>query len=62
MEPTPYELLANELKPLTDSTLTIRVIKSFKFRNVKNLVLKDLNLTELTIGELKKKVLESKKI
>ncbi|EGG11966.1 uncharacterized protein MELLADRAFT_46599 [Melampsora larici-populina 98AG31] len=42
--------LTNELKPITDVTLTIRIIKSFKFRNFKSLVLHHLN--ELTLDGL----------
>lgn len=52
---SPHELLASELKPVTDATLTIRVIKSFEYRNEKSLVLKDLDLTKLTVGELLEK-------
>lgn len=47
-----HELLSQEMKPLTDATLTIRVIKSFPFRTCKNLVLRDLDLTAMTVGEL----------
>lgn len=47
-----HELLAQEMKPLTDATLTVRVIKSFPFRTCKNLVLKDLDLTTMTVGGL----------
>ncbi|KAJ9124990.1 hypothetical protein QFC24_002922 [Naganishia onofrii] len=52
---SPHELLASELKPVTDATLTIRVIKSFEYRTQKSLVLKDLDLTKLTVGELLEK-------
>lgn len=47
-----HELLAQEMKPPTDATLTVRVIKSFPFRTCKNLVLKDLDLTTMTVGGL----------
>ncbi|WVR03289.1 hypothetical protein IAU60_000280 [Kwoniella sp. DSM 27419] len=46
------ELLATERHPITDATLTVRVIKSFEFRTQKSLVLKHLNLEELTVGGL----------
>lgn len=52
---SPHELLASERKPVTDATLTIRVIKSFEYRTMKPLVLKDLDLTTLTVGELLEK-------
>ncbi|TGZ85268.1 hypothetical protein EX30DRAFT_337653 [Ascodesmis nigricans] len=45
-------------RPLTDATLTIRVIKSFEYRTCKNAVLHHLDLTTLTAGELKEKVRE----
>jgi Uncharacterized conserved protein (DUF2340) len=41
---------------VTDATLTIRVIKSFPYRTCKNLVLHHLDLTKLTVGELKEVV------
>jgi hypothetical protein len=41
---SPHELLASERKPVTDATLTIRIIKSFEYRTMKPLVLKDLDL------------------
>lgn len=44
--------LTNELKPITDVTLTIRIIKSFKYRNYKALVLHHLNLNELNLNQL----------
>jgi hypothetical protein len=52
---SPHELLASERKPVTDATLTIRIIKSFEYRTMKPLVLKDLDLTTLTVGELLEK-------
>lgn len=47
-----HELLANERQPLTSATLTIRIIKSFTYRTSKNLVLRDVDLTKTTAGEL----------
>ncbi|WVF66332.1 hypothetical protein IAT40_001072 [Kwoniella sp. CBS 6097] len=47
-----HQLLATELHPVEDATLTIRVIKSFEFRTQKSMVLKHLNLAEMSVGEL----------
>jgi len=38
--------------------LTVRIIKSFEFRTAKALVLKDVNLVELTVGALMEKCRE----
>jgi hypothetical protein len=45
-------LLATERLPLTDATLTVRVIKNFPFRTMKSHVLKHIDLTAVTVGEL----------
>ncbi|KAI5805612.1 hypothetical protein DFH27DRAFT_590713 [Peziza echinospora] len=45
-------------KPVTDATLTIRVIKSFPYRTSKNVILHHLDLTTLTVGELKERVVK----
>ena len=42
----------------TDSLLVIRVIKSFSYRVVKNLILPHVDLTTTTVGELKTKIQE----
>lgn len=42
------EPLTSNTAPLTDSTITIRVIKSFPYRNVKNLILRDYDLKNKT--------------
>jgi hypothetical protein len=47
-----HEPLATELKPITAATLTIRIIKSFEFRTQKSLVLKEVDLEKITVGEL----------
>ncbi|CAG8562850.1 15587_t:CDS:2 [Acaulospora morrowiae] len=47
------DALTNTLNPTTSSTLTIRVIKNFEYRTVKNLVLQHVNLESTTVGELK---------
>ncbi|CAG8438112.1 11241_t:CDS:2 [Acaulospora colombiana] len=47
------EPLTNTLNPTTSSTLTIRIVKNFEYRTVKNLVLQHVNLETTTVGELK---------
>lgn len=49
------ETLANEQKPKTAATLTVRIIKSFKFRTEKSLVLHDVNLLTTTVADLKER-------
>ncbi|CCK72802.1 Aim29p KNAG_0L01830 [Huiozyma naganishii CBS 8797] len=46
------EPLTSTARPLTNVTLTVRVIKSFPYRNVKNLVLANYNLREKTGADL----------
>lgn len=48
-----YDLPTNLARPKTSAVLTLRIIKSFEFRTEKNLVLKDVNLEKVTVGELK---------
>jgi hypothetical protein len=55
---SPHDPLSSELQPVTNATLTIRCIKSFEYRTEKNLVLKGLDLTTLTAGELIEKCRE----
>lgn len=45
----------NLARPLTDATITIRVIKSFPYRSVKNLVLNHIDLTKMTVLELEER-------
>jgi hypothetical protein len=47
------EVLANDARPNTSATLTIRIIKSFKFRTERSLVLHDVNLVTMTVVQLK---------
>ncbi|KAG9018919.1 hypothetical protein FRB90_008310 [Tulasnella sp. 427] len=47
---------ANLIKPKTSATITVRVIKSFEFRTTKSMVLRDLNLEQTTVGQLKELV------
>lgn len=51
----------NLIKPLSAATITVRVIKSFEYRVAKALVLHDLDLEHMTVGELKKRVKEGRK-
>ncbi|KAL8281112.1 hypothetical protein RQP46_006470 [Phenoliferia psychrophenolica] len=53
---TPVDPLTNTLRPLSDAVLTIRVIKSFEYRTTKNVILHHVDLTTLTVGELKDQV------
>ncbi|TFK55331.1 hypothetical protein OE88DRAFT_1033936 [Heliocybe sulcata] len=48
-----YDTPTNLVRPKTSAVLTLRIIKSFEFRTEKNLVLKDINLEKVTVGELK---------
>lgn len=43
-----FEPLTSTVKPLTQSVLTIRIIKSFPYRNVKNIILKDYDIANNT--------------
>lgn len=45
----------NLARPLTDATITVRVIKSFPYRSVKNLVLNHIDLTTMTVRELEER-------
>lgn len=47
------DTLTNLALPKTSATLTIRVIKSFEYRTERSLVLHNVNLQEVTVGELK---------
>lgn len=46
------EPLTSNTAPLTDSTITIRAIKSFPYRNVKNIILRDYDLKNKTAHDL----------
>lgn len=52
--------LTNVARPNTSATLTIRVIKSFKFRTERSLVLHDVNLVTMTVAQLKETAKQSK--
>lgn len=49
----------NLAKPLNSATITVRVVKSFEYRVAKSLVLHNMDLQQITVGELKQKVRES---
>lgn len=53
------EPLTNTLNPTTSSTITIRIIKNFEYRTIKNLVLQHINLETTTFKELKELIIES---
>lgn len=53
------EPLTNTLNPTTSSTITIRIIKNFEYRTIKNLVLQHVNLETTTFKELKELIIES---
>jgi hypothetical protein len=55
-----HEPLSSELRPKTDATLTIRIIKSFEFRTQKSMVIKGVNLDEETVGGLMQRVRDCK--
>nr|AAS56722.1 YKR074W [Saccharomyces cerevisiae] len=46
------EPLTSNARPLKNSVITIRVIKSFPYRNVKNIVLHDYDLADKTAKDL----------
>jgi len=47
------DVLTNVARPKTSATLTVRIIKSFKFRTERSLVLHNVDLTTTTIAQLK---------
>lgn len=46
------EPLTSNVRPATDALLTIRIIKSFPYRNVKNHIIPSVNLKETTPSQL----------
>lgn len=42
------EPLTSNVRPATDAVITVRIIKSFPYRNVKNHIVKSINLKETT--------------
>lgn len=49
---------ANLARPLSDATISVRIIKSFEYRTEKCLVLHGLDLEHLTVGGLKERARE----
>jgi len=49
----------NLAKPLNGATITVRVVKSFEYRVAKSLILHNMDLEQITVGELKLKIRES---
>jgi hypothetical protein len=47
-----FEPLTSTVKPLSQSVITIRIIKSFPYRNVKNIILKDYDIANKTPKDL----------
>ncbi|KAH3684252.1 hypothetical protein WICPIJ_004772 [Wickerhamomyces pijperi] len=47
-----FEPLTSTTRPLTQCTLTLRIIKSFPYRNVKNVILPSIDLTTTTPRQL----------
>lgn len=45
----------NLARPLTDAVITVRIIKSFEYRSMKALVLKHVDLTTMTVAELRQR-------
>ncbi|QEU62435.1 Aim29 [Kluyveromyces lactis] len=46
------EPLIDTVRPLTNATITVRVIKSFPYRNVKNIIFTDYDLKNKTAKDL----------
>ncbi|CDR37275.1 CYFA0S01e09142g1_1 [Cyberlindnera fabianii] len=49
---TDFEPLTSTVKPLSQSTITIRIIKSFPYRNIKNVILHDYDISTKTPRDL----------
>ncbi len=59
LAPSPMSL-TNIARPPTDATLTVRIIKSLRFRTEKSLVLHKVDLTSTTVGQLKSAATQGK--
>lgn len=46
------EPLTSNVRPATDALITVRIVKSFPYRNVKNHVIHSINLKETTPAQL----------
>ncbi|KAK9477549.1 hypothetical protein V1514DRAFT_333601 [Lipomyces japonicus] len=47
-----FEPLTSTLRSPSDAIITVRIIKSFEYRTERNLILKNIDLTKTTVGEL----------
>lgn len=58
VEEEDYAPLSSDIDvyPLSNATLTVRVVKSFEYRTFKGLVLKGVDLNKVTVGELMERV------
>lgn len=50
------EPLTSNVRPATDALITVRIVKSFPYRNVKNHVIPSINLKETTPSQLLEQV------
>ena len=46
------EPLTSNVRPATDSVLTIRIVKSFPYRNIKNYIMNSVDLKHTTAKKL----------
>lgn len=46
------EPLTSNVRPATDALITVRIVKSFPYRNVKNYIIPSINLKETTPSKL----------
>lgn len=51
-----FDPLTSNTRPATDALITVRIIKSFPYRNVKNYVIPKINLKETTPTQLLEQV------
>lgn len=52
------EPLTSNVRPATDALITVRIIKSFPYRNVKNHIIRSINLKETTPSDLLRQICE----
>lgn len=53
------EPLTSNVRPATDSVITIRIVKSFPYRNVKNHIIHSINLKETTPKDLLEQMIKT---
>lgn len=54
-----FEPLTSTVRPATDALVTVRIVKSFPYRNVKNHIVRDLDLKSTTPRQLVDQVLQA---